>query len=120
MLALTAGRGLDVAAEFVGINAVRAQSVASLGQAGRAVLVGLTAKPITLPQPLTFQQRMQSVTGHFGGGLRELQQLVTLTASHRLDLTESVTDVIPLEDIEEGIARLVRREDDPVRLVVQP
>jgi threonine dehydrogenase-like Zn-dependent dehydrogenase len=120
MLTLTGGRGLDVAAEFVGINAVRAQSVASLGQAGRAVLVGLTPEPIELTQPLAFQQRMQSVTGHFGGGVRELQQLVALTASNRLDLTESVSAVMPLVDVEQGIARLVSRDDDPVRLVVAP
>ncbi len=57
---LTGGRGLDVAVDLVGANAVLAQAVASLGRFGRAVMVGLSlddvrARPgpvLRHPQPV--------------------------------------------------------------------
>ncbi|MFE3054118.1 zinc-binding dehydrogenase [Nocardia sp. NPDC059239] len=117
---VTKGSGLDIAAEFVGVNAVRAQAVAALGQGGKAVLVGLTPEPITLADPFTFQLRMQEVRGHLGGGLRHLEELVALVELGRLDVSGSVTATMPLTDIADGIAQLNARQGNPVRLVVLP
>ncbi|MEV5835499.1 alcohol dehydrogenase catalytic domain-containing protein [Nocardia sp. NPDC052112] len=117
---LTKGSGLDAAVEFVGYNAVRAQAAAALGQAGKAVLVGLTPEPITLPDPITIQLRMQEIRGHLGGGLRHLEQLVSLVELGRLDVSSSVTATMPLTEIDKGIAQLNSREGNPVRLVVLP
>ena len=38
----------------------------------------------------------------------------------RLDVSGSVSDVLPLEDVGRGVERLRSKEGDPVRLVVQP
>ncbi|WEH13091.1 zinc-binding dehydrogenase [Streptomyces sp. VNUA24] len=120
VLELTGGRGLEVAAEFVGLNAVRVQAVASLGYGGRAVLVGLTPEPIVLSDPIPFQTRMQSIQGQLGGRLRHLEELIKLVTLGRLDVSGSVTGTVALTDIHDGVRRLDRREGNPVRIVVTP
>jgi hypothetical protein len=45
---------------------------------------------------------------------------VALLSSGRLDVPRSVSDVMPLEEVGRGVERLVSKEGDPVRLVVQP
>ena len=38
----------------------------------------------------------------------------------RLDVSGSVSDVLPLEDVVEGVDRLAGKRGDPIRLVVRP
>jgi D-arabinose 1-dehydrogenase-like Zn-dependent alcohol dehydrogenase len=109
--ALTGGRGLDVAAEFVGFNDVRAQAVQSLG---------LSPDPIVVNEALPFLLQAQSMGGHLGGGVRHLQELVNLVALGRLDLSGSVSEAIPLTEVANGIHTLEKRETYPVRIVVKP
>src|SRR5687767_12223547 len=61
---LTGGRGLDLAADLVGANAVLAQAAACLGRHGRVVMIGLSPEPIQLGRGVTFGLRSQSLLGH--------------------------------------------------------
>ena len=45
---------------------------------------------------------------------------MALVASGRLDVSRSVSDLLPLDDVALGVQRLVSKTGDPVRLVVQP
>jgi D-arabinose 1-dehydrogenase-like Zn-dependent alcohol dehydrogenase len=117
---LTGGLGLDVAVDLVGANAVMKQAVASLGRRGRAVMVGLSIDPLELGPGLLLGIQSQSILGHLGYEKRHLDDLVGLLAGGRLDLTASISDVIPLTDVAEGVRRLAEKEGDPVRIVVRP
>ncbi|MCI7551351.1 MAG: hypothetical protein PUK40_07705 [Actinomycetaceae bacterium] len=46
--------------------------------------------------------------------------MVELLSYGRLDLSESISRVVSLEDIEEGIAALENHEGDPIRILVKP
>ena len=46
--------------------------------------------------------------------------LATLVSRGRLDLTRSISEIVPLEDVAEGIAKLDRAEGNPIRILVQP
>jgi threonine dehydrogenase-like Zn-dependent dehydrogenase len=46
--------------------------------------------------------------------------VLALMASGRLDVSASVSGILPLERVNEGIDRLTSREDAPVRLLVDP
>lgn len=120
---LTGGRGVDVAVDLVGANTVVAQAVASLARRGRCVMVGMSLEPIALgeamPQVL-FGAQSQSLLGHFGYRKQHLDQLVALVDAGRLDVSGSVSGLVPLEQIEDGVRRLAEKIGDPVRLVVQP
>jgi len=45
---------------------------------------------------------------------------VRLVASGQLDLSRSVSHVVPLEDVARGVDRLRTKEGNPVRIVVKP
>ena len=45
---------------------------------------------------------------------------VLLGDGNRLDVSGSVSDVMPLDDVVRGVERLATKEGDPIRLVVAP
>jgi 2-desacetyl-2-hydroxyethyl bacteriochlorophyllide A dehydrogenase len=120
MKRITGGIGLDVAVDLVGANAVLKEGVASLGRGGRAVMVGLSLDPIELGPGILLGVQSQSVRGHLGYAKEDLDELVGLLARGRLDLSGSISDVIPLEDVADGVRRLAEKEGDPVRIIVKP
>jgi len=114
------GGGLDIAVDLVGANAVLYETVRSLKRRGRAVMVGLSMDRVELGPGLIFGTQSHSLLGHLGYTKRHLDELVTLLANGRLDLSTSITDVMPLEEVPRGVERLASKEGDPVRLVVTP
>ena len=117
---LTQGRGLDVAVDLVGANVVLAQCVASLGRHGRAVMVGLSLDEVHLGPGVFFGILSQSLLGHLGYQKRHLDELVQLVRTGRLDVSASVSAVMPLEEVASGVEQLTSKRGNPVRLVVQP
>jgi 2-desacetyl-2-hydroxyethyl bacteriochlorophyllide A dehydrogenase len=120
ILAVTDGRGLEVAIDLVGSNAVLSQAVSCLARQGRAVMVGLSLDPIQLGPGLLFGVQSTSLLGHLGYQKPHLEQLVKLVSTGRLDLTASISDVMPLERVADGVRRLSEKDGDPVRLIVAP
>lgn len=116
----TGGLGLDLALDLVGANAVLQQCVSSLGLGGRAVMVGLSMEALQLEPSLLFGVLKHSVLGHLGYDRRHLDDLVRLLATGRLDLSASISDVISLDDVADGVRRLAEKEGDPVRIMVRP
>ncbi|MDQ3987488.1 MAG: zinc-binding dehydrogenase [Actinomycetota bacterium] len=112
--------GLDIAVDLVGSNAVLKQASSCLARRGRCVMVGLSMERVELGPGLILGTQSQSVRGHLGYDKRHLDDLVRLLAGGRLDLSASITDVMPLEDVNGGVTRLAEKRDDPVRLVVRP
>ena len=120
ILRLTQGRGLDLAVDLVGANAVLAQGDACLGRFGRLLMVGLSLDPIELGAGVFFGLMGHSLLGHLGYRKQHLDQLVTLVAAGRFDLSRSVSGLLPLEQIEAGVEQLRSKTGNPIRLVVQP
>ena len=118
--ALTGGRKLDVAVDLVGANAVLKQAVVSLGIRGRAVMVGLSIDPLQLGPGILLGVQSQSILGHLGYQKRHLDDLVRLLANGRLDLSSSISEVMPLEEVNRGVKTLAEKQGDPVRLIVRP
>nr|WP_155069632.1 zinc-binding dehydrogenase [Streptomyces taklimakanensis] len=116
----TGGAGPAVAFDFAGVPAVREQAVRCLGRGGRLVLVGLTDKPLTVSDGTTFSYLQQQVLGHYGSADEHVEQLVELTRRHRLDLSRSVSGVLPLTEARQAVDRLSNKEGNPVRLLLKP
>lgn len=117
---LTGGEMLDAAFDLYGANAVLAQTVAALGRGGRAVMVGLSLDEISVGPGLFFGLLGQSLLGHLGYQKKHLDELVQLVTTGRLDVSGSVSGLMPLEDVADGVAQLQGKTGNPVRLVVQP
>ncbi|MEU7406281.1 zinc-binding dehydrogenase [Streptomyces sp. NPDC044948] len=119
--AATGGLGLAAAFDFAGVPPVREQAVSVLAPRGRLVLVGLTDKPLTVTDGTRFSYLQQRVLGHYGSDMPvALPQLLRLIQGGRLDFSGSVSGVLPLAEAAEAVARLERKEGDPIRLVLRP
>ncbi|GAA2403586.1 zinc-binding dehydrogenase [Streptomyces glaucosporus] len=116
----TGGAGLAVAFDFAGVPAAREQAVACLDRGGKLVLVGLTDQPLTIADGTAFSYFQQQVLGHYGSADEHVGQLVELVRRHRLELSRSVGGVLPLAEAQEAVDRLLRKEGNPVRLILRP
>lgn len=117
---LTGGAGLAAAFDFAGVPAVREQAMKVLAPEGRLVITGLANRPVTIPNDLAFAYQRQSVRGHYGSEPEDVEQLVDLARIGRLDVSRSISGVLPLEDAPKAIEQLERKEGNPIRLVLKP
>ncbi|MER6166245.1 zinc-binding dehydrogenase [Streptomyces violaceorubidus] len=119
--AATGGLGLAAAFDFAGVPPVREQAVSVLAPKGRLVLVGLTDKPLTVTDGTRFSYLQQRILGHYGSDMPvALPQLLRLIQGGRLDFSGSVSGVLPLAEAAAAVARLEKKEGDPIRLVLRP
>ncbi|HEV2686390.1 MAG TPA: zinc-binding dehydrogenase [Actinomycetota bacterium] len=116
----TGGIGLDVALDLVGKNTVLMQAQWCLSRGGRLVMVGLSMDPLELGPGIVFGARSISLLGHLGYRKPHLDELLSLVSRGRLDLSGSISDVISLDEVPDGVRRLSEKEGDPVRIVVRP
>lgn len=117
---VTAGRGLDVAFDAVGLAVTFEQALDCLTVGGRLVGVGMSAESPTIGPTAMFGVSRKQVLGHLGYQNADIETLAKLVSLGRLDLSRSISRVIPLEDIREGIEMLERAEGNPIRILVQP
>ena len=120
VLAATSGRGVDVAAEFVGLQTTIAQAVDALATGGRAVVVGLGPDPIVGPPPTVFVRKEASIIASYASNRTTVERLVALAASGALDLARSITHVFPLDQADEALRVLHTKDGEPLRVVVRP
>ena len=114
----TGGLGVDVAAEFVGLQETIAQCVESVVMGGRVVIAGLGADPISIVPPTEFVRKGISFLGSYGFTKRNIEQLVQLAASGRLNLEESITHTFPLEEVNTALEYLHEKIENPIRVAV--
>ncbi|MFJ8622745.1 zinc-binding dehydrogenase [Kitasatospora sp. NPDC093550] len=118
--AATGGRPLAAAFDFAGVAPVREQAMASLGERGRLVLVGLTDQPLTVTNGTLVSYRRQQILGHYGSEGRDVADLVDLVRGGRLEFSRSVSGTFPLAEAARAVRALERKEGDPIRLVLKP
>lgn len=117
---ITGGRGLNVAFDCVGRATVFAQAEKALGHRGRLVLVGISPDQLAFGTEMAFVGRRHTVVGHTGYRMKHLQDLVELTSRGRLDISGSVSAVLPLEEVHEGVRRLREHDGNPIRILLRP
>jgi len=97
ILRLTAGAGVDVAVELIGLPAVSRQAVQSLAVFGRAVLVGLTDQLLEVDpyrEVLCKEAEIIGVSDHLAA---EIPLLLEYARRGLLDLSDVVTRTVPLD-----------------------
>ncbi len=117
---VTGGRGLDVAFDAVGLKVTFEQALNSLTGGGRLVGVGMSAESPTVGPTSMFGLTRRQVLGHLGYHNKDIETLAQLVSTGRLDLSRSISQVIPLEDIADGIRILDQAEGNPIRVLVRP
>lgn len=117
---VTGGRGLDVAFDAVGLKATFEQALDNLTVGGRLVAVGMSGESPTVGPTSMFGLTKRQVLGHLGYQNVDIETLTKLVSRGRLDLSRSISEIVPLDDIASGIAKLERGEGNPIRILVQP
>lgn len=119
---LTAGRGVDVAIELIGLPATIKQALAALAVFGRLVLVGLSDEVVEVDPYNEIINREARLIGCSDHLAQELPTLIELVRRRRLDLAHVITRTAPLDAgvINDAMDRMERYEADGVRLVITP
>jgi propanol-preferring alcohol dehydrogenase len=118
---LTKGRGVNVAVEMIGLRKTMEQAIDSVGNLGRAVMVGMNQQPISINTYLQVLGKEAEIIGSNDHHLEELHVLVDFARRKILDTSRVVSQVIPLD-----AERINQRLDDlenftkDVRAVIVP
>jgi len=118
---LTSGRGVDVALEVIGLPLTMRQAVRSLAPMGRAVLVGITDRPLELDSYRELIGREAAVMGSSDHLRSELDLLLEFARRGRLDLSAVITESVLLAaaPINQALDRL-EQYGSGVRTVIHP
>ena len=116
----TQGRGIDAAFDFAGVSAVRTQALPLLAECGRLVIVGIASELIIIPNDMAFAYKRNHIIGHYGSEPHHTQELVELVRLGKLDLSGSITSVLPLEKASEALNQLAQKIGNPIRIVLKP
>jgi len=118
---LTKGKGVDVSLEMIGLRKTMEQAIDSVGNLGRAVMVGLNQQPISINTYMQVLGKEAEIIGSNDHLLQELPLLVDLSRRKILDTSRVVSQTIPLD-----ADKINRRLDDlenftsDVRVVIVP
>ena len=113
-------RGLNAVFDFAGVCSVRKQALSMLGEQGRLVIVGIANEPIVIPNDMAFTYMRTQIMGHYGSEAHHVTELIELAASGRLDLSHSVSEVMPLESAAQALDKLANKVRNPIRIVLKP
>ncbi len=116
----TGGRMIDVAFDAVGITATLKQAVTLLDSYGKVVSVGISDQEMELGSFINFNLKSKQVLGHIGYKNQDIGMLAEMLRFGRLDLSESVSEVLPLSEIHTGIEHLEKKIGNPIRILVDP
>jgi D-arabinose 1-dehydrogenase-like Zn-dependent alcohol dehydrogenase len=113
-------RGLNAAFDFAGVTPVRKQALSLLGEHGRLVIVGIANEPITIPNDMAFTYMRTQVLGHYGSEAHHTKELVEFVRAGKLNLKNSVSEVMPLDQAAGALEKLEKKIGNPIRIVLKP
>ena len=97
IMRLTDGRGVHVSLEFAGLAKTTKQAVRSLAIQGRCVIVGINTAPVDIDTYRDMIGRECEMIGANDHTLPEISLLIELAKHGKLDLSDVVSNTIPLE-----------------------
>lgn len=95
--AATAGRGADIALDFAGSQESRTAALRALAPGGRLVLVALNARPFPFDPYRDVLARERRIIGCSDHLRSDLNELMDLARTGRIDFSSAVTRSVPLE-----------------------
>ncbi|WP_399893376.1 alcohol dehydrogenase catalytic domain-containing protein [Streptomyces sp. BBFR51] len=112
--------GLDGVVDCVGIGITFTTALRMLRVNGHCAVVGIGGEPLALTAPAHFMRRALRVSGIYGYTAADISEVAAKLADGSLDLRASISAVVPLDEVNEGIRMFADRHNSPVRVVVEP
>ena len=111
--------GADASFDFVGLRVTADLAAKALRPGGRATLVGISSERLsTMPLGIFVAQELE-IVGSFGATVADVNELVDLAESGRLDLSRSVSHTLGIDDFPTALEMLETREGHPIRIVIE-
>jgi threonine dehydrogenase-like Zn-dependent dehydrogenase len=114
------GGGVAVAVECVGQPSAQRTTFDCLRRGGVAVFVGVGVEPLAGPQTERFVAQEFEARGAFAYSRDEIERVIRLVASGRLDVGAAISERYPLRAVDEAVASFRDRTTNPVRVLVTP
>jgi 2-desacetyl-2-hydroxyethyl bacteriochlorophyllide A dehydrogenase len=112
--------GLDGVIDCVGIESTFTTALRILRINGHCAVVGIGTEPLVLTTPAHFTRRALRVSGIYGYTAADIAEVAARLVDGSLDLRASISAVVPLDDVNEGIKMFADRQNSPVRVLVEP
>ena len=113
-------RGLNAAFDFAGVTPVRKQALSLLGEQGRLIIIGIANEPIVIPSDMAFTYMRTQIMGHYGSEAHHVRELIEFAQQGKLDLSHSISEILPLDQAAEAIDKLAKKTGNPIRIVLKP
>lgn len=117
-------RGVDVAYEVAGVEPTFTQAVEATRTGGDVTVVSLFDDAVAFqPTAVVAGERTVTGTAAFHGGPRSAEEFSVTArriAAGDLDPERLLTDRLPLDDLTDGIRRLLADDADAVKILVRP
>ena len=83
------------------------------------MVVGLGPDEVILPPPTQIVRTELSFLGSYGSSTSEIQSVIDLVASGKLNLSVSITERFPLEEVNKRLEYLHKKIGNPIRIVIE-
>jgi threonine dehydrogenase-like Zn-dependent dehydrogenase len=80
----------------------------------------LSSQSIDAGPFMNFNLERKRVMGHLGYNGQDIAMLAEMLSYKRFDLSESISEVVPLSEVQRGIEDLEQHRNNPIRILVQP
>jgi len=117
---LTGGEGVHLALEFVGRRATVTSALKSLRRGGRAVVVGVGNERAETAPLYVFVGGEYALIGSMGAERNDMAEVMSLVDSGKLDLSASISETMPLEDVNLALEKIATRTGNLVRIALLP
>ena len=112
--------GVDMVLEFVGHTETISLGTKILRTGGRLVVSGIGYDKMIVPPPSLFVWQEYSLIGSFSYDLDDISDLLSFVQAGVLDLSGSVTEILPLAEANTAMAHLRDKIGNPIRIVLRP
>ncbi len=112
------GGGVNLAVELIGLPQTIRQAIDCTATGGRSVVVGICPEEIALNPYHDLLLKERTIMGSADQSRADFPVIIELADQKRLDMSHSVTRELPLDEINQGLDMLRKKDINLVRLVV--
>ena len=115
---ITNGEGADAVFEAIGNQKTIVSSIKSVARGGKVVLIGICFDKIELAPWDDIAAREIEITGCNEHPRHQMIEIIELVRQKKVDVTDSITHKIKLDDVNRGLEMLDKKSDDLLRVVM--
>lgn len=119
IMELTDNGGVDAVLEAVGSETTVQQGLALLKKGKTMTVIGMMKKMMELPM-LDVSVKEVKIQGDYGYTKQDFISSLKLIATKKMNVKQTITHVLPLDDIAKGFELLAQKKENAIKVIVKP